>query len=85
MMKMIYLLYNFCSQHVGINQILMLEAKTNLHSGQARIILCSNCFACLHFLMQGKQKQWLQEGRIPNLEQILSFITTKEFFTLLLL
>lgn len=30
------------------------------------IILFSNCFACLHFRIQVRQKQWLQFGRIPN-------------------
>ena len=38
-----------------------------LHSGQARMILCSNCLACLHLRMQGRQKQCVQFGRIPNL------------------
>lgn len=30
------------------------------------IILFSNCFACRHFLMQVRQKQWLQFGSIPK-------------------
>ena len=49
------------------------ELSCYLHSGQARIILCSNCLADLHFLMQDRQKQWLQEGRIPNLQPAIHY------------
>jgi len=50
------------------------------HSGHALMILLSNCLAWRHFLMQVKQKQWLQFGNIPNLcsREDFSIIVSKQ-------
>lgn len=54
--------------------------EVTLHSGHALLTSKSNSLLCRHFLIQEKQKQWLQFGNIPKVCSALFvfFVTTSK-------